>query len=622
MADIDLKPTAEMAANAARGLELREKHGKGGTAVGVARARDIKNRANLSPETVKRMHSFFSRHEGNQAGGEDDAGYIAWMLWGGDAGKSWAKRKVEQIDGKSESMKSDNNRPGAKAKFQKLSEHMNHIVALCDKVLAVLYRESPDKSLGGVWAKTAQDVHEIKATAHQISRQSWAYSRPNSAEKFSSNPFIATAVKKAQHLRLVAKDLIAALSSGNKDEARRIVSGMRYAVENIDNHIKAFMSRPGAKAKAANNQVDVDKRSEDTYEWVHRRRPKGRGSWAFIAPNESIVFVPGQMTYSEAKKWLKENAPMSGRYKVATQRPGSAAKFGQVGEMLSQIESQSHDQRDLAKSNLRKLAAKIADIDHTREEWERYVRVAKSLGYSESQIAGFSRPGAKASFAILPDGYIRKSDYIKQLLNEIARAFKQKNHEDLKEASHDLLGFAKQLRDEAWRDADDMKKNPQDWSRPGAKAKFDAHWKYDYKQRAADRINEGMELLGKCEEKQREIAKAMKFVTEAISRMNEAVRTRNSSLLHQCEREIYDAHRVRLSFSRPGAKAKFEKSDEYAAILMKPVTVANCGRMMKVAEEAMKYAKSVGDDDLFELAEEVGHECQATKSRASRKEAR
>jgi hypothetical protein len=100
--DLDFKPTAEMAANAARGLELREKHGKGGTAVGVARARDIKNRANLSPDTVKRMHSFFSRHEGNQAGGEDDAGYIAWLLWGGDAGKAWAARKAAQID-KSES---------------------------------------------------------------------------------------------------------------------------------------------------------------------------------------------------------------------------------------------------------------------------------------------------------------------------------------------------------------------------------------------------------------------------------------------------------------------------------------------------------------------------------------
>lgn len=36
------------------------------------------------------MVSFFARHSGNQEGGEDDAGYIAWLLWGGDAGKRWA----------------------------------------------------------------------------------------------------------------------------------------------------------------------------------------------------------------------------------------------------------------------------------------------------------------------------------------------------------------------------------------------------------------------------------------------------------------------------------------------------------------------------------------------------
>ena len=100
MTNIDLKPTQEMASNAARGLELRAKHGRGGTEVGVARARDLKNRANLSPDTVRRMASFFARHEGNQKGGDDDAGYIAWLLWGGDAGKAWAERKVAEMDRK------------------------------------------------------------------------------------------------------------------------------------------------------------------------------------------------------------------------------------------------------------------------------------------------------------------------------------------------------------------------------------------------------------------------------------------------------------------------------------------------------------------------------------------
>ena len=138
--DIDLTPTEEMAANAARGLELRRKHGKGGTAIGVARARDISNRKNLSPETVRRMHAFFSRHEKNKAGGEDDAGYIAWLLWGGDSGQSWAKRKVEQMEKETNEMSETyktiaqrlgsaarNDRPGAKARMGKASDALNYI---------------------------------------------------------------------------------------------------------------------------------------------------------------------------------------------------------------------------------------------------------------------------------------------------------------------------------------------------------------------------------------------------------------------------------------------------------------------------------------------------------------
>jgi HK97 family phage portal protein len=116
LADVDTKPTEEMADLANRGLALREEYGRGGTAVGVARARDIGNRANLSPETVRRMHAYFSRHrvdldaEGAKPGqdGYPSAGAIAWMLWGGDpsnpdgAGAGWAARKVDELDAASE----------------------------------------------------------------------------------------------------------------------------------------------------------------------------------------------------------------------------------------------------------------------------------------------------------------------------------------------------------------------------------------------------------------------------------------------------------------------------------------------------------------------------------------
>jgi hypothetical protein len=103
--DLDLTPSDGMVSEAKRGLEWRSEFNRGGTGVGVARARDIMNKTRLSPNTVLRMYSFFSRHEVDKQGqgfdrGEDgypSAGRIAWALWGGDAGFSWAKTKRNQI---------------------------------------------------------------------------------------------------------------------------------------------------------------------------------------------------------------------------------------------------------------------------------------------------------------------------------------------------------------------------------------------------------------------------------------------------------------------------------------------------------------------------------------------
>jgi hypothetical protein len=106
-------PTDAMMNNAKRGLALREKYGRGGldasqaktegVGSGVARARDIIN-GNLSLDTVKRMYSFFSRHEKNydpkkkMPDGGPTAGTIAWLLWGGSAGLAFARRILKQED--------------------------------------------------------------------------------------------------------------------------------------------------------------------------------------------------------------------------------------------------------------------------------------------------------------------------------------------------------------------------------------------------------------------------------------------------------------------------------------------------------------------------------------------
>jgi len=97
-------PNKAMREEAERGLEWRREFGRGGTEVGVARARDISNGVNLSMDTVRRMASYFARHEVDKEAegfspGEDgypSAGRIAWALWGGDAGQSWANAQIDQ----------------------------------------------------------------------------------------------------------------------------------------------------------------------------------------------------------------------------------------------------------------------------------------------------------------------------------------------------------------------------------------------------------------------------------------------------------------------------------------------------------------------------------------------
>lgn len=96
---LQLTPTAKMAANAARGLELRARFGRGGTEVGVRRAQQLIAREPLEPADIKSMYSYFARHEVDKRGrdwGNPDApsaGYIAWLLWGGEEGKAWVAEK-------------------------------------------------------------------------------------------------------------------------------------------------------------------------------------------------------------------------------------------------------------------------------------------------------------------------------------------------------------------------------------------------------------------------------------------------------------------------------------------------------------------------------------------------
>jgi len=92
-------PPNGVQAAAARGLKLREEFGRGGTATGIARARDLSNGKSVSAETIQRMVNFFNRHQKNKnTPPEEGNGKIAWLLWGGDPGRRWAEKVLRQIE--------------------------------------------------------------------------------------------------------------------------------------------------------------------------------------------------------------------------------------------------------------------------------------------------------------------------------------------------------------------------------------------------------------------------------------------------------------------------------------------------------------------------------------------
>jgi len=97
-------PTAGMKAAAARAIRWKEQ-GKAtgaGTPVGWGRARDIVAGRSMSLSVVKRMYSFFSRHEVDKKGKDfyntsnPSNGRIMWDAWGGDAGYSWSRGIVNR----------------------------------------------------------------------------------------------------------------------------------------------------------------------------------------------------------------------------------------------------------------------------------------------------------------------------------------------------------------------------------------------------------------------------------------------------------------------------------------------------------------------------------------------
>jgi hypothetical protein len=97
-------PPAGARSAARRAIKFKEdgKATGAGTAVGWTRAGQLARGESLSLSTVKRMYSYFSRHEVDKKGKDwanqsnPSNGYIMWLAWGGDAGFSWSRAIVDR----------------------------------------------------------------------------------------------------------------------------------------------------------------------------------------------------------------------------------------------------------------------------------------------------------------------------------------------------------------------------------------------------------------------------------------------------------------------------------------------------------------------------------------------
>lgn len=84
---------------AAWGLDMRTKFGRGGTHVGVNSATMLKNNEALSLRKIRHINRYFARHEVDKRArgwrkgepGYPSAGRIAWALWGGYPAWKWTK---------------------------------------------------------------------------------------------------------------------------------------------------------------------------------------------------------------------------------------------------------------------------------------------------------------------------------------------------------------------------------------------------------------------------------------------------------------------------------------------------------------------------------------------------
>ena len=85
-----------------KGLQLRPEYGgKGLVPNTITWARKLAKGAPITPQKARKMHAYFARHTVDKRANWDNPptpGYVAWLLWGGDAARTWVKKVIKALD--------------------------------------------------------------------------------------------------------------------------------------------------------------------------------------------------------------------------------------------------------------------------------------------------------------------------------------------------------------------------------------------------------------------------------------------------------------------------------------------------------------------------------------------
>ncbi len=163
--DLDFTIPKGAKEEAKRGLAWRKENGRGGTSVGLNSARYILNNTTAGAEKVRHIAKYFPRHEVDKRAegwrqgekGYPSNGRIAWALWGGEAGKSWASKLVRAMNKRDEKA---NSATELINRYENIKADKQDVILnrfRSDDVKDILYKEH-DRLLTN-WEKALQDLY-------------------------------------------------------------------------------------------------------------------------------------------------------------------------------------------------------------------------------------------------------------------------------------------------------------------------------------------------------------------------------------------------------------------------------------------------------------------------------